>query len=323
MHANDASPLTGALQALHASAALGSMIAPQQADELAASAWGAFNALEVTHVPLFEACLAVSAFVVWVAFFESLHVWIPDAVRYRLDGQLPVRPLACFTTELHKSVVPAVGYIGSIWVWQHLHMGQMLFDPVLGPKPEAFEAPTFLRVASEVSMGIFLYDLLFYPFHLSFHQLRSAGWRRNHFRHHRWGAEERVAHNAVETVQNSYVDAGIQVLINICVQQLSPWGHKHPLSRALHNLMVTYLLCEAHSGYDLPFMSHRLFPTVFGGAPRHEVHHQVGSVYFHQFFKYLDDTLGFVPGAREKRKVERKALARTTHSNTQAFEEVG
>ena len=104
-----------------------------------------------------------------------------------------------------------------------------------------------------------------------------------------------MAHNAVETVQNSYLDAGIQVSINILVQNISPWGYKDPLSRALHNLMVTYLLTEAHSGYDLPFMSHRLFPVVFGGAPRHELHHQHGNVYFHQFFMWLDDLAGFLP----------------------------
>jgi sterol desaturase/sphingolipid hydroxylase (fatty acid hydroxylase superfamily) len=86
----------------------------------------------------------------------------------------------------------------------------------------------------------------------------------------------------------------VQVFINICVQQFSPWGYKHPLSRIFHNLMVTYLLCESHSGYDLPFMSHRLFPTVFGGAPRHEAHHQRGNVYFHQFFMWIDDALGTV-----------------------------
>ena len=62
----------------------------------------------------------------------------------------------------------------------------------------------------------------------------------------------------------SYADAGIQVAINIGVQHISPWGFKHPLSRAVHNCLVTYLLSEAHSGYDLPFMSHRLFP---GPAP--------------------------------------------------------
>jgi len=140
---------------------------------------------------------------------------------------------------------------------------------------------------------------LFYPFHSSFHQARAPSWRRLHGRHHEWARTEARAHNGVETVQNSYVDAGIQVAINILVQNLSPWGLgcKHPLSRVLHNLLVTYLLTEAHSGYDLPFQSHRIFPGVFGGSPRHEEHHQSGDVCFHQFFMYLDDLRGRGPRA--------------------------
>ena len=59
---------------------------------------------------------------------------------------------------------------------------------------------------------------------------------------------------------------------------------KHPLSRVLHNLIVTYLLAEAHSGYDLPWMTHRAFPNVFGGARAHEAHHVHGEGNYHQFF---------------------------------------
>uniref|UniRef100_A0A7S3SUV7 Fatty acid hydroxylase domain-containing protein n=2 Tax=Emiliania huxleyi TaxID=2903 RepID=A0A7S3SUV7_EMIHU len=129
-----------------------------------------------------------------------------------------------------------------------------------------------------------------------------------HARHHVWGSTEAAAHNAVETVQNSYLDAGVQVFINIFVQHLSPWGFKHPLSRALHNVMVVYLLCESHSGYDLPFMSHRLFPGLFGGPVAHEQHHQQGNVNFHQFFLWADRILGHTPTAEQNRK-HREALA--------------
>lgn len=93
-----------------------------------------------------------------------------------------------------------------------------------------------------------------------------------------------------------------QVFINICVQHISPWGFKHPLSRALHNMLVIYLLCESHSGYDLPFMSHRIFPGVFGGPVRHEQHHRQGNVYFHQFFTWADGPLGHTPTAAQDRK---------------------
>ena len=66
-----------------------------------------------------------------------------------------------------------------------------------------------------------------------------------------------------------------QVFINICVQQVSFWGRKHPLSRFLHNFMVPYLLTEAHSGYDLPYdpFNRGVF---HGGSRRHDFHHSHG-----------------------------------------------
>ena len=55
-----------------------------------------------------------------------------------------------------------------------------------------------------------------------------------------------------------------------------------------------YLLSEAHSGYDLPWQSHNVFPEILGGSPRHQKHHENGKVYYQQYFKYLDDFFGFV-----------------------------
>jgi sterol desaturase/sphingolipid hydroxylase (fatty acid hydroxylase superfamily) len=276
------------MQGMHLSLAVAGLMNIEELDEATAALWHVFKEQPLTHHCMFEASLAVSAFVVFIFFFESMVWYVPTDSR--IDGLAPARPLANFTPrDAHKTIVPAVAYLASIAAFHKLGMGPLLF----GEKPE-FGDPTFARVTCEVSQGVFLYDLLFYPFHLSFHRARWRRWRSHHTRHHAWGRDEAVAHNAVETVQNSYLDSGIQVFINICVQQFSTWGHKHPLSRALHNVMVIYLLCEAHSGYDLPFMSHRVFPGVFGGPLRHEAHHQHAGIYYHQFFCYLDDFFGFV-----------------------------
>lgn len=154
--------------------------------------------------------------------------------------------------------------------------------------------PSFGVLGAEVLCGIFLYDLAFYPLHWLLHNCPLRGVRALHGYHHRAGER---ALTATETVQHSFWDAFLQVAVNIAVQQVSPFapfGGKHPLSRIIHNIVVTYLLSESHSGYDLPWMSHRLWPELFGGAPRHERHHHNGRVYYHQFFKYIDDALGYV-----------------------------
>jgi len=293
--------LTLSMQSIHLAMFGGGLVQPEAMNDMVASLSDTFRSVGFTADKMFEANLAVAAFVLWIGFFESLS-FVPGNERWRLDGQPALNPLRGFGRDLHKTVVPAVGYLASIAVFHHFHIGTLLF----GEKPplESLPPPTYWRLVTEVALGIFLYDLFFYPFHASFHKLRVGPWRRQHTRHHQWASKERVAHNAVETVQNSYLDSGIQVAINILVQNISPWGYKDPLSRALHNLMVTYLLTEAHSGYDLPFMSHRLFPRVFGGAPRHELHHQHGNVYFHQFFMWIDDLADFtLPAAQYPQSV--------------------
>ena len=83
------------------------------------------------------------------------------ALQHRLDGQPPLHPLRGFGRDWHKTVVPAIAYLASIWLlFAQFGLGYHLF----GPKP-VFETPTFARVALETASGIFLYDLLFYPFH--------------------------------------------------------------------------------------------------------------------------------------------------------------
>ena len=59
------------------------------------------------------------------------------------------------------------------------------------------------------------------------------------------------------TVQHGWWDGVLQVLVNVAVQRnlfFKALPGKHPLSKFAHNLLVTYLLVESHSGYDnLPF----------------------------------------------------------------------
>merc|ERR1711902_219710 len=123
----------------------------------------------------------------------------------------------------------------------------------------------------DLTFGVFLYDFIFYWIHLALHKY-----------HHEWNDTLRAS----ETIRNSFIDGSMQVLTNIIVQDI---GNKHPLTRLAHNLVVIYLLVESHSGYDFPFFSHNICPWLFGGSVRHNIHHQRGDVYFHQFFKYLDD----------------------------------
>ena len=54
------------------------------------------------------------------------------ALQHRLDGQPPLHPLRGFGRDWHKTVVPAIAYLGTIWLlFAQLGLGYHLF----GPKP--------------------------------------------------------------------------------------------------------------------------------------------------------------------------------------------
>jgi sterol desaturase/sphingolipid hydroxylase (fatty acid hydroxylase superfamily) len=257
---------------------------PQPLDDLVAKIWSVVYNWDFTQVPIFEAEVAVFGFFTWIIMFSSMHLFLGEerTKESRFDGELPHKPFEWAEPKnYHLWFNPTASYLGSIWLYLQIHKKP--------PLPEL--APTFGVLAVETLFGIFLYDLCFMPIHYLMHNWKVGSVRRVHGYHHRSGKTL----NALETVQHSFIDGFLQVFVNIMVQKISPFGGaKHVMSRLLHNLSVTYLLSESHSGYrDLPWMSHNLFPEIFGGAPRHEAHHHNGRVYYQQYFKYIDDFFGF------------------------------
>lgn len=258
---------------------------PKPLDNLVASIYSVIYNWDFAHFPLFEAEVAVSGFFTWIILFSSLHLFLGEekTKATRFDGEMPHKPFEWAEPKNFQLWFnPTASYLGSIWLYLQVHNKP--------PMPEL--PPTFGVLAVETLFGIFLYDLCFMPIHYLMHNWKLGQIRRVHGYHHRSGNTL----NALETVQHSYIDGFLQVFVNIMVQQISPFGGpKHVFSKLLHNLSVTYLLSEAHSGYrDLPWMSHNIFPEILGGAPRHEAHHHNGRVYYQQYFKYIDDFFGFV-----------------------------
>eukprot|EP00929_Paragymnodinium_shiwhaense_P047367 TRINITY_DN24026_c0_g1_i1.p1 TRINITY_DN24026_c0_g1~~TRINITY_DN24026_c0_g1_i1.p1 ORF type:complete len:146 (-),score=14.27 TRINITY_DN24026_c0_g1_i1:139-576(-) len=136
-----------------------------------------------------------------------------------------------------------------------------------------------------------------YWIHLLMHKLPYLP--HGHMTHHEMWDRENVEAKylvAESVVHHSLFDGILQVVVNIVVQNMCFLGvPRHKFSRLVHNVVVTYLLTEAHAGLDLPWATHRVFPEIFGGAARHEIHHHVHKCCYHQFFRYLDDLLGYGP----------------------------
>ena len=275
---------------------------PEVFDAATQSVWSWIDSWDITHTGLFEAHVASFSFVFFIAAFSVTHLVLGNdetkMAKYRLDGQAPQEnPLRWATLEgFSEWFNPLVSYLVSIWIYQQV------FQTYHEPPPLA---PTFGVLVVEVLFGVFLYDLLFAPVHVLLHKGPLKDLRQAHGYHHR---HTNGALNPVETVQHSYLDGGLQVMVNILVQHISPFGGpKHILSRLIHNVIVTYLLTESHSGYNFSWMSHNIWPEFLGGAPRHERHHKDGRVYYQQFFTYLDDAMGWTDQDVQQDLVQKQA----------------
>jgi len=146
-------------------------------------------------------------------------------------------------------------------------------------------APATLRevvyLGLEVAAGVVAYDLLFFSIHLSMHSGVAALWSAHKTHHSRTGDLR-----ARDVLLHSPVDGALQVLVNIFVQRHTPWGSvKSRCARAIHNVIVTWMLTESHAACPTPRLARRWF----AGVQRHRAHHTNSAQYFQPFFGYLDD----------------------------------
>lgn len=157
------------------------------------------------------------------------------------------------------------------------------FDALFPRRTLPLDCPSLPRIVVGVLAALWLFDLLTFAVHWGLHH--SARARGVHKRHH---APRPLV--STDTLRHGLVDGALQVGCSIA--SLNVLG-LHPLTRLVYNVVVCYMLTEAHCGYDLPFMLHRLVPFgVVGGSVRHEAHHKYGDRNFEQLFVYLDGLAG-------------------------------
>lgn len=143
---------------------------------------------------------------------------------------------------------------------------------------------------TEVVTGIVLYDAVFFFLHWAMHEIPYL--RTWHARHH---DRPEGTLECRDTLRHGIMDGSLQVLINILVQRQNPWASpKSRLARAMHNIIVIWMLTESHTNSPVPYIWRRWFV----GVREHRLHHYgalkqgaYGKHHRHQqFFGYLDDT---------------------------------
>ena len=198
-----------------------------------------------------------------------------------------------------------------------------------------------LFLGFEVVTGVVAYDFVFFFLHLAMHEIPTL--RKYHSTHHQhynsgdpcnhpdvasYSSKKKNHVESRDVLRHSLVDATLQVSVNVLVQRYNLlwfFTDKTRLARALHNVIVTWMLTESHTSSPKPYIWRRWFV----GVREHRIHHAMplangrschvsnsdvtSPIYYghhhryQQFFGYLDDLrFQYVVSTRNER-AKRKA----------------
>ncbi|CAM9743454.1 unnamed protein product [Choristocarpus tenellus] len=222
----------------------------------------------------FEPCLSTACFFLYIGFFGILDFFTPCVWPYRIGTSKEVVPQYINGKRVRYAIF---GYL----------MPLVAFDLAFPRRVLPEEAPSARRLVLEVVGAIAVYDITFFLWHVTLHQHPKL-YKKIHAKHH-----QKLVQRAPESVRHTFVDGTMDVMCSIFALNVL---HCHPLSRALYDVVIIWLITELHAGYDFPWQVHNLLPFgLMGGPPRHDLHHRSGKVYMQKFGTYLDELFGFVP----------------------------
>lgn len=214
----------------------------------------------------FEPLLAVVCFAVYIGMWLVIDKYITVLHRYRINKSNDMRSWDNdnrMRNEVMWYIVPL-----------------LIFDMIYKRRNLPSEAPTFIRLIVEVILSLVLYDCFFFVGHFTLHRFPIL-YKRIHARHHLMSVIR-----AGDAIRHTFIDGTFDVACSIAALNLI---RAHPLSRAVYNIIVIYLITEAHCGYDFPWMLHNIVPShAVAGPVLHDLHHTNGNCNFQKFFTYLD-----------------------------------
>lgn len=153
-------------------------------------------------------------------------------------------------------------------------------------RPASFiaEAPGTLRLIWDVVACLLLFDFQYFIWHLLHHKVPwlYRTFHKVHHKHTTTFALTTEYSGAWETLSLGFF-ASVNPLLLGC----------HPLTEMLFYVLNIWLSVEDHSGYDLPWSTHRLVPFgLYGGAPHHDLHHLKFKFNYAPYFTHWDRVFG-------------------------------
>jgi len=224
--------------------------------------------------PLFPVALSVSTYFLLVALYTVLDllapVW-PRLNRYKLFPErppvTPAQMAAALAVTLYNHALYVLPATTAQWLWR----------PAT-PLPR--DAPALCEFLLGVLGCTVLFDFQYYVWHVLHHRVPWL-YRTFHAVHHRYSQPFSLV---------------TQYLSGWELFSVGLWATANPILLRCHCLTTwafmvfnIYVSTEDHCGYDFPWAMHRLVPFgLWGGAPKHDAHHQRPGTNFAPFFSHWD-----------------------------------
>ena len=189
-----------------------------------------------------------AAFAFWINCWRMVDLFCPSLHRWRINSSA-LSSSVDLNGQGKLEFLLRPGF-SNLAVAAYL-LPLLAFDQLYPRRQLPLGCPTSAELLGGACCSIFVYDFIFYWVHLALHKVPWL-FRHVHATHHR-----QVDLTSKETVHHSLLDGTLQVGANIVTLKLLGL---HPLTRALHNVAVTYMLTETHAGYDMPWMLHNVIP---------------------------------------------------------------
>ena len=226
----------------------------------------------------FEPSLSSFCFFVYLMFWNSIDYYIPGLHQYRIQK-----------SDDNKSWKDRYNTWMQEAAW-YLLPWLLVVDPLF-PRREAWlqsvaatTPPTSDRLLYDVFLGLFYYDMFFFAGHFLVHKFKFL-FDNIHAKHHQFHTIR-----AGDSIRHTFIDGSLDVFYSVMALKFSG---AHFLSRAVYDLTAIWLLSEAHSGMDFPFMLHNIIPfRLMGGSVVHDMHHRSGNKNFSKFFTHFDWVFG-------------------------------
>ena len=223
----------------------------------------------------FEIIESSVCFSVFISFWYFLDIYVPSLHEFRIykgkDG------FASWKGREYAWLNEMLWYVIPWFVANQIWPGRR--EKILASA--ASVDVTVELVILQTLSSLFVYDVLFYIGHRAMHQIPVIRKLGIHDKHH--SMNEKIT--ATDAVRHTFFDGTFDVLCSVYALKIVG---SHPLSRFTHNIVATWLITEAHSGYDFPWSISRMFQGLLISPKKHQAHHERGDKMYGKFFSVMD-----------------------------------